>query len=269
MNRSILVALPLVLMLAPAIASAQDGDPPELCPDRPGKASPTCVVAPGNFQVETSIADWSHDHQAGETEDMILFGDSLLRYGVADRVEVRVAVTPYIHDRTRSDGAVSVADGFGDVGLSARYLAIDGSESGPSLALMPGVTLPLGAHDVSQGTWSASLFTPVDLPLSDGWSLAATPGVFARADEDGDGRHFAYSGAGAVSKDVGGGVTLTGELWAMRDEDPAGHVTQGSLDLLGAWQSDADTQFDLSSYIGLTRDTPDIEILGGFTRRFR
>ena len=262
-------ALPAALLFAPASASAQDASAPSLCSDRPGKASPTCVVAPGTFQVETSIADWTRDNSDGSQDDTVLIADSLLRYGIADGLELRVAVTPYIHDRTRGGGVIDRDDGFGEVGLSARYLAVDGGEDGLSLAVQPSVTLPVGSHDVSQGTWSADLSVPVSLPLSDGWSLGATPAIYASADADGDGRHFAYSGVGSISKDVGGGVTLTGELWALRDQDPSGHVTQATLDLMGAWQSDSDTQFDLGSYIGLNANTPDIQILGGFTRRFR
>ena len=269
MKPVLLLALPVAALFLPASASAQEGDAPSLCSDRPGKASPTCVVAPGTFQIETSIADWTRDQSGDGQEDSILFADSLLRYGVADRFELRVAVTPYVHDRTRTGGAVDSADGFGDVGLSARYLAVDGGDDGVSLAVQPSVTLPVGSGSVSQGTWSAGLLVPVSIPLSDGWSLGATPAVYASADADGDGRHFAYSGVGAISKEVGGGVTLTGEIWALRDQDPSGHATQATLDLLGAWQSGADTQFDLGSYIGLNSNTPDVEILGGFTHRFR
>ena len=84
----------------------------------------------------------------------------------------------------------------------------------------------------------------------------------------GDGRHAAYGGSAGLSYDVSDAVTLGGELWAMRDDDPAGHETQASADLTLAWAPGRNWQLDLSGYAGLTRATPDIELVAGLVRRF-
>ena len=90
----------------------------------------------------------------------------------------------------------------------------------------------------------------------------------AAADQDGNGRHVAYSGAAALGYKVSDAVSVGGELWAQRDDDPAGHQTLATADLTLAWQPGKDWQLDLSSYAGLTRATPDIELIAGVTRRF-
>lgn len=240
----------------------------ELCAERPGQATPSCVVDPGQLQIESSLGDWSRTDQGASREDDLLFGDTLVRIGVAQGLEVRGSFTAYEHDRTRDVSGIDVAHGFGDVALSAKWRALDGGAKGVSVALLPSVTLPVGAHGVSQGTWSADLTVPVDVPLSDKWSLDVSPTLSAAADQDGDGRHVAYSAAAALGYKVSDAVSLGGELWAQRDDDPSGHQTLATADLTLAWQPGKDWQLDLSSYAGLTRATPDIELIAGVTRRF-
>ena len=60
-----LAALPMVAIAVPASAqdaqTAPDSQTAQLCSDRPGKATPSCVVTTGTFQIETSIADWTNE----------------------------------------------------------------------------------------------------------------------------------------------------------------------------------------------------------------
>ncbi|TPG39682.1 transporter [Sphingomonas koreensis] len=255
------IAATLLAVATPAVAQG-------LCADRPGKATPACVVDPGAFQIETSLADWSRSDDGPTRDDDLLFGDTLLRWGVADNLELRGSLTAYEHDRTRAPGGVNIAKGFGDIGLSAKWRAIDGGDAGVSVALLPSVTLPVGDAAVSDGTWSADVTVPIDIPVSDKISFNLAPTLSAAADGDGDGRHFAYSGAAAVNYQLSDAVSIGGELWAERDQDPAGHETQASADLLLAWQPAKDWQLDLSGYAGLTQATPDVELIAGVTRRF-
>ena len=67
-----------------------------------------------------------------------------------------------------------------------------------------------------------------------------------------------------------GPVTLGAELWGSLDDDPGDRTESASLDLTLAWSppSQEDLQFDLGVYGGLTRDTPDLEVSVGVSRRF-
>ncbi len=264
--RSVMLFLFLgsAVMAIPAVAE----DAP-FCSDRPGKATPSCVVAPGTVQIETSAIDWTHDNVGGTRTDTFLFADTLVKYGIGGNTEARVNVSPYVRSRTRGPGgAVSVVDGFGDIALSLRHRFVDGGESGISVAALPFVILPLGSDAVSSGIVSGGLTVPVDIPLPGGWALNTTPTVAAAADADGDGRHLAYSGVVAVTHALTGNLGATVELFGQRDRDPLGHSTQATADFLLAWQPIRNWQFDVSTYVGLTRNTPDVELLGGFTRRF-
>jgi hypothetical protein len=259
---------PVRFALAALAFSATAAQAQDLCADRPGKGTPACVVDPGTVQIETSLADWSRTDDPGTREDDLLFGDTLIKAGLSDAVELHAAFTAYEHDRVRTAGGSTVAQGFGDISLGARWRAVDGGDTSLSVALQPMLTLPVGGKAVSQGTWSVEAVAPVDVPLSDRWSLNLSPTIAAAADRDGDGRHLAWGGEVGASYKFSGQWTLGGELWAQRDDDPAGHDTQASADLTLAWQPGKDWQLDLSGYAGLTAATPDIELAGGVTRRF-
>ena len=253
------------LLLGASTASAQDAP---ICSERPGKAVPSCVLDATTVQVETSAIDWTHDQSDGTRSDTLLFADTLLRYGVGADTEVRINVTPYIRSRTRTFNVVSIADGFGDVSLSVKHRAINGGDRGVSVAVLPFVSLPVGSDAVSAGVVSGGLTVPVDIPLPGDWSLNTTPTIAAAADSDGHGRHLAYANVVDLSHPLTANLTATTEFFIQRDRDPFGHSTQATADVLFAWTPIRNWQFDASSYVGLNHDTPDIELLGGFTRRF-
>jgi len=78
-----------VLLLS---GSAQAGTLRELCPDRPGKATPACTLDPGHVEYETSIMDWTHDRAGGIREDSVLVADSLLRIGLNMDTEAQIVL---------------------------------------------------------------------------------------------------------------------------------------------------------------------------------
>jgi len=261
------ILLPVVFLWS-TMAVAQNA--PALCSDRPGNATPTCVAQPGAIQIETSLIDWTRNEDGSVETNSYLFGDSLIKFGIAGDTELRVGFMPYQYDRSESAGRVSSAEGLGDISLSARHRLIEGSAlGGLSFAVQPFLSLPVGSAEVSAGTWSAGFVAPVDIPGPNNWSFNLSPMVAALADSDGDGRHFLYSGTVAAGRSLSRNLSATLELFAERDRDPAGHTTTVTADGMLAMQAGPDTQFDVATYVGLSDDAPAIELIMGFTRRFR
>jgi hypothetical protein len=73
-----------------------------------------------------------------------------------------------------------------------------------------------------------------------------------------------------VTKDLGGGFNAGVDLWAQWDFDPSGETRQASVDVSLAWvPPKAKTlQFDAQVYAGLTRSTPDVQVILGVAKRF-
>jgi hypothetical protein len=265
MRRTLAIALVSLASVHAATASAQDR---EYCPERPGIDTPACTMAKGRVSVETSIADWTRDDQPGSRDDTILFGDTLVRVGVSDTIEARVGWTPVGHDRVRDETGVDTVNGIGDVtlGLKANLHNPDGA--GFSVAVLPYVTLPVGRSQIGSGDWGAGFLVPVTYEISDTVSLDLSPEIDAAVDEDGNGRHLAYSAAAGLAVKLDRDFTLTGELQALRDDDPEEHATQTLAALSVAWSATDDLQFDVFGAAGLNDHTPDARVYAGISRRF-
>ncbi|HXH14660.1 MAG TPA: transporter [Sphingomonas sp.] len=253
-------------------ASAQERDSGaqerEYCPERPGIDTPACTMAKGRVSVETSIADWTRDDQPGSRNDNIVIGDTLVRVGVTDTIEARVGWTPFGHDRMRDSTGVDTVNGVGDVSLGMKANLINPDGTGLSVAALPYVTLPVGRSSIGSGDWGAGFLVPVTYALSDTVALDLTPEIDAAVDEDGDGRHLAYSAAAGVAVKLAKDFTLTGELQALRDDDPEEHATQTLAALSVAWSANDDLQFDVFGAAGLNNHTPDARLYAGISRRF-
>jgi len=263
--KALSVALLSFAALYATSASAQDR---EYCPERPGLDTPACTIAPGKISVETSIADWTRDDQPGSREDNILSGDTLVRVGMSDTIEARIGWTPFGHDRKRDSTGVDTVNGVGDVSLGMKANLLNPDGSGVSVSVLPFVTLPVGRSSIGAGDWGAGFLVPLTYELSDTVSLDLTPEIDAAVDQDGNGRHLAYSSTAGLAFKVAKDFTLTGEVQALRDNDPDQHATQALAALSLAWMANDDLQFDILGAAGLNDDTPDARVYAGISRRF-
>jgi len=260
----------LAVLASAGAAHAQDAER-DFCADRPGKGSPPCVLDAGRFQAELGVADGAWSRGGGTSTDDLAFGQLELRLGLASKVEGQLTWTA--HERVRgkdpATGDVDTVSGAGDLGVALRWSLRNPGGDGVSVALQPFVVAPVGADGIGGDAWQGGVILPVSLPLNGDWSLALSPEVDVRPDADGSGRHAGFGGAIGVGRSFGP-VALGVELWVDRDQDPSGHVTAASFDLTAAWAPSGtqDLQLDASAYIGLNRDTPDLQLAVGVAKRF-
>jgi hypothetical protein len=263
--RLLIMAGALTLIAGPAWAQDKERD---YCPARPGLGTPACTIAPGRVSVETALADWTLDKQGGDRSDTVLLGDTSVRIGLTDAIEAQIGWTPVGIVRDRSGGTVDRATRVGDItlGLKANLLHPDGS--GLSIAIQPYATLPAGKAPVGAGDWGAGVVVPVTYDLNETLNLQATTEADAAVDQDGRGRHGAFSETIGLGIKASEAVSVTLEGQVARDEDPSGHTTQFLSAVSLAWTPKDDLQFDLGAIAGLNRDAPDLELVAGISRRF-
>lgn len=275
-----------ILALIATPAAAQDQNTPEeiaqdsthrptlrdLCSDRPGLNTPACTVDPGRLQVELGLGDWTLDRQPDQRNDRVEAGDIVLRYGVTPTTEVRLGWTAYGHVRTRDriSGAVETAGGVGDVTLGIKQNLRHPAEGkmGLAVALLPYVTLPTGNEQIGAGDWGAGLIVPTSYKLNDTVSLELSPEIAAAVNESGSGRHLSYGTAVGVQVHLTEKVRLTPEMQFIRDDDPDHHSTMSRAAVSLDFQPAKMMQIDLQATAGLNRDTPDVELAFGVTRKF-
>lgn len=256
------------LMLIPAAAAAQaDADP--ICADRPGKATGTCTVAPGHFQLETGLADWSLSRDRGARETSLALGETVIKFGLSDRSEIAVDVTPHARTSLRAGAVRSSASGFGDTIFEYKHrVTPDGAPV--EVALLPAVKIPTANRDIGNGKVEASLLIPISYGIPHSTlTLGATPEIDWLADSDGNGRHLAMAQVVTLGWQATRRLTLSAELWGQWEWDTARTSRQASFDGSAAYLISSDVQADAGANIGLTRDTPDLELYAGVSVRFR
>jgi hypothetical protein len=249
------------LCLSSASAAA---DEQPICADRPSKSTGACTVPEGRFQVETGLVDWSHDRSSDGTMDFTTIGSSLLKYGVSDRADVEVGVTPL--ELLRAPGERE--SGFGDMLLRVKY-RLTAEDAAFQAALDPFVKLPTANHRLGNGKVEAGLGLAASVPLGKtGLTIATDPELDLLADEDGHGRHAAMVQVLNIGASLGSKLGVSAEIWGQWDWDPAGTTKQKSADAAITYLLNRDVQLDGGANFGLNRETPDVELYAGISKRF-
>ena len=254
------------LALVASKAAAADTQP--ICADRPGKANPTCTVPERMVQIETGLADWTHDDSGGVTTDSLSLGSTALKYGLSDRWNVELDISPYNSLRMRG-GELSESDSsFGDLILRSKYRLTNGD--GVQVAINPAVKIPAAARPIGNRKWEAGIAVPIDysIPKSP-FSVTLGPELDWLADSTGNGHHVAMAQVIGIGWQASSKLNLSGELWGQWDWDPAGTQRQATADAAAAYLVNDNFQLDAGANFGLNRATPDLELYAGFSVRFR
>ncbi|HEX8840953.1 MAG TPA: transporter [Sphingomicrobium sp.] len=255
-----------IILCASGVAVAADVQP--ICPDRPGKGTGTCTVPAGQVQVETDLIDWTRDESGGARSDLTIIGGSLLKYGISDTVDVELGVTPLELSRVRGPGRSERVSGFGDT-LVRSKVRLTADDVPVQVALDPFVKIPTAKHGLGDGKVEGGLTVPVGVALGKGpLSLAFAPELDWHADSDGSGHHAAMIQLVDLGVSASSRLSLTAELWGQWDWDQAGTVKQYSADGALAYLLNNDLELDAGANFGLNRNTPDLELYTGVSKRF-
>lgn len=259
------LGLAALMLATPALA---DGELRDLCPTRPGLATPPCIVDTGHVLAELGVADWTVDKQAGVRTDAIISGDLLLRYGLDDQSEVQIGMTGFGTVRTRDASGISHSSGVGDLTLGYKRSIVHPGGNGFSAALQPFLTLPTGGRTIGAGDWSGGVMVPMAVPIAQGVSLELTPEIDAAVNVGGKGRHFAAQTVEGLSFSLTPSVSTSVEVEEVHDEDPSGTQDHALAGLSVAWQPTSNWQLDLGTVAGLDLNSAGVEVYFGISRRF-
>jgi hypothetical protein len=263
--RWILFATAAASVMASTAARADDDG---ICADRPGKATATCTVPAGTWQVETGLVDWSLERSDGQRETTTVLGETTVKYGLSANTDVGIDVTPYVRIASRDHGVSDRIAGIGDLSVQLKH-RLTRQDAAVQVALLPVITVPIAKHGLGAGAWEFAMLVPLsyDVPRSP-FSIALTPELDLVADGDGHGRHLAMAQVASLGWQASDKLNVSAELWGQWDWDPAGTTRQVSVDGSIAYLASKKLQLDGGVNVGLNRNTPDLELYGGFSLRF-
>ncbi len=168
------------LMLTAPAAAAQEPGP--IVTDRPDQTESAQSVAAGLFQLEVG---WTYSR---ESEDGIelrshAIPGALLRIGLGSGLEARVGFAGWItHDEELTDPLPDPdpdgsPDGAGDADLGVKWELLAPEGAGTRVALLGGITLPLGREGVGSERADPTLRLAISNDLSEQVSLGYNVGV--------------------------------------------------------------------------------------------
>jgi hypothetical protein len=260
----VLPARALAQTAAPAPAAEATEAVGDLCADRPGKATPPCILDAGHVQLEVALADAIFKRGHGEHETLTSVAPSELRIGLTSNLEVEVSWAPLIIDHQRGGPNVT---GTGDLTVGLRHALTTPGSDGMQVSIQGYITAPTATHGLGAGGWTGGARLPMAIPLAKDLGLGLTPEVDVVRNEGGGGTHLAWSLPVGVSRAFGK-TTLGLEVWGQVDDDPHARTYQASADVTAARMVGENTQLDAGVNFGLNRQTPDVEAYVGISRRF-
>jgi hypothetical protein len=262
-RNSVIATLLLCVSSAAAAANQQP-----ICATRPGKATAPCTVPSGHFQIETGLADWSLQKSGSERDTSLAIGETAVKYGLTDRSDIELDVSPWQRSMGRAGGVRDSSSGIGDLVASYKQ-GLTRGDAPLQLALLASVKVPTAKRPLGNRKWEAGLLMPVLYNIGKSpFSINLTPEVDWEADADGDGHHAAMVQVASLGWQATPKLSLSAELWGQWDWDPAGTTRQTSADGSVAYLLSNDVQLDGGANLRLDRNTPDVELYTGLSARF-
>ena len=259
------VLLGLLLVVPAAPVSAQSNE--DINPDRPGIADGSTTVGIGHFQIETALqTEFRHD---GDEHERTMFFPTLLRYGFADKWEVRVEGNTYSWERDKDPTGIAHSDGFAPTSIGLKYNIVDvpdGSKQ-PSIGAIARVFPPSGSGDFRNTRTTGDFRLAADWAFADKWSLNPNVGVGVYQDD----ASRTYT-AGLFAATLNFNPTKKLNFFVdtgMQTPEEKGGKTSIILDGGAAYIIGHDIQLDLSVGTGVAGSTPPHPfIAAGFSKRF-
>lgn len=258
----------IMTALVGSLPSAAAAEEQPICATRPGKSTAPCTVPRGRFQIETSLADWSLKRGGGERDTSLIAGETTFKYGLTDRSDIEIDVTPWQRATSRTGSSRQNTSGVGDVVVGYKQ-GLSSNDAPLRAALLPFVKIPTAKHSLGNGKWEAGILVPIlfsigKTPLS----VNLTPELDWAADAGGHGHHAAMAQVASLGWQVSEKLSVSADVWGGWDWDPAGTVRQASADGSVAYLVSKDVQLDAGANLGLNRNTPDVELYTGVSLRF-
>jgi hypothetical protein len=228
--------------LTSASLSAQVTTTPAIPPitsNRPGIGDSEALVGRAVVQLELGIESdvtTLNDEHSWTTG----WGQSTLRVGIVDPVEIFVSWGGWSVDRIAETGSTRIEAGGNDLLVGAKFAILDESRHGLTLTVQPFTSVPIGGDDFSSHSYDGALRLLWARSLGEKWDLSGN--VLFLSTTDDSGRYWDNVVTTCISRDISPSSFLFAEL-ATGLTEPRAWTLDGGV----AWVPRPNVQWDLSS----------------------
>jgi len=253
---SLLMMVLLGAMPAAAQSTSAPGDGAELVTDRPDFTESSQVMDRGWFQFESGV---SYEGDGGDLRSLTV-PSALMRIGLGHQTELRIGGDGLLSERM---GGIR-ASGHSDIEIGAKTSLIRQGTTAFDLAVIPMVSLPIGAERFTSGGVDPTLKVTWGKDLRAGFGLAGNVNLSSLSDDTGRFHQEAVSLSlgHALVRGWSGYAEVFGFSRLAPGESAAWTVNGGATFALGRHG-----QFDLEVGRGLTAAAPDWFVGAGLAIR--
>lgn len=241
---------------------------PELITDRPDQTESSTTVPYESIQIE---AGWTHSERYDDDFETDVLPETLLRYGLAGKLELRFIYAGYFWvNAVSTEAGAQDNEGSGDIAVGFKIKLWDEEDWIPEAAFMSHLGMLAG-----KGLFSSKRFDPdyrlaFWYTLSDRYSFGYNLGQVWSTEEDADGDRdtrpeFQYTAALGIglSDEFGCFVEFFGDIPTGSSDGPANYFDGGFTYLVAN-----NLQLDVSSGLGLSDNADDWFLAAGSSIRF-
>lgn len=235
----------------------------ELEADRPDATESPRTVDAGYFQIESSVVGYSRDQNDGVKFEAWTWGETNLKYGLNDSMDLQLVIAPYVHETTRDCGQKEVNEGFGDLTLRLKWNMWGNDEGDTAFAVFPYVKIPTGT-DVSNDKWEGGIIFPWAMNLSESVGIGIQAEFAHVWDEEDRDYDIDFLHTAVVGLDVTDQMGVYLEYLGVAGDRAYEAYASGGV----TWAFSDLFQWDAGLVLGINDDAEDLNTFTGFTVKF-
>lgn len=258
-----LIHLPLRLVLGLLLSTPLVSAADPIDADRPGLADPAFVVPRGTMQIETGVT-FSHESD-GEDVATWTLPEPLLRIGILDRAELRLAADGFISEHTHGEGTENTGS---DLEVATKIRLLDQAGWRPATSVLAGLTFPTGGDAVTSDGYDPLAELIASWEIGERFSVDANLGL-AGPTQSPDDSDRAFETFAAASLGVSWNERVGSFFEYFATLRGSGREDEHGVDAGITYLPTDDVQLDVSAGAGLNRAAPDFFVGFGVAWRFR
>lgn len=244
-------------LYTPMISAA---DPIEA--DRPGFADPAYVLPRGAAQIEAGVT-FSRESDGADADTWAL-PEPLLRVGILDRAELRIAAEGFVSEHTNGEGTENAGS---DLEVSTKIRLREQVAWRPATSVLAGLTFPTGGHAVTSDGYDPFAKLITSWEIGERFSVDANLGL-AGPTQGPDTSDRVLETFAAASLGLSLNERLGSFLEYFSTFRGSGRSDEHGVDAGITYRVTDDVQLDVSAGAGLSRAAPDFFVGFGVAWRF-
>ncbi|UII21309.1 transporter [Fulvivirga ligni] len=244
----------IIFSLSTSLSFAQESE--TIITDRPDQTEASQLTPKGWVQIETGFLI-ENDKSDGIKTREIVYNTTLLKYGISDRIELRI-IQEFLGSEINGD---QVASGAGPLAIGARFALAEEDGICPQIAFIGHINYRTGDQDYRPDQVAPDFRFTFAHTLSETFSLGYNLGAEWNGYDAVATGIYTLSLAASLSDKLGAFVEVYGFLPTGQEKN---HRFDGGITYLIS----NNLQFDVSGGFGISKISPDNFISTGLSWRF-